>query len=534
MTSLNRRDLLRATAGLAAFLGSSTTAKLAFAQGTRSSAVSFSYEKLVARAREAARSAYVPPFRPMPDVVLKIDYEQHGKLKFKSNLAPFANEGGAYPVTFFHLGEFFTKSVKMHLVEGGLAREVEYHPSLFEMPDDSPARMLPDNSGFAGFRLQEWNGAQDWRTQDWVAFLGASYFRAIGANGQYGLSARGVAIDTALPDTPEEFPDFTEFYIEQTGDPEAPVIVCALLDGPCVTGGFRFTLKRGRERSKGVVMDVESSLFLRSDVQRLGLMPLTSMFWYGEYGRERMNDWRPEVHDSDGLAMWRGDGERIWRPLNNPAFTRISAFADESPRGFGLLQRDRDFDHYRDGVMYDRRPSLWVEPLKPLGKGSVQLLENPTNDEIHDNIGAFWVPAGEARAGNEYTLHYRLHWLANEPYPAENIAQTIGTRIGRGGEPGRVRPQNVYKFAVEFDRPSVMTQIPYGVFPDVVATPSEGKIIRSFAEPVPNGNVWRAVFDLEVGPDRTVDLRMYMALNGKPLTETWLYQFDRRNILALS
>lgn len=532
MTALNRRELFRTTAGLAAFLGLVPGARLALAQALGGTSAPFSYEGLVARARKLAAMPYVPPYRPKPDVIQQINYEEHGKLKFKSDRAPFGNGDGAYPVTFFHLGQYFGKSVKVHVVDQGVAHEVDYRPSLFDMPEDSPARLLPDDSGFAGFRLQEWNGSSDWRTQDWVAFLGASYFRAIGALGQYGLSARGVAVDAAVHNKPEEFPDFTEFYIEQTVDPEAPVIVCALLDGPSITGGFRFALKRGLDRSKGVVMDVESALFLRRDIERLGLIPLTSMFWYGEYGRERTRDWRPEVHDSDGLAMWTGTGERIWRPLNNPPVATVSAFSDENPRGFGLLQRDRNFDHYQDGVMYDRRPSLWVEPLKPLGKGEIQLLEIRTDDEIHDNVGAFWVPGGKAEAGNEYQLHYRLHWLADEPYPAENIASTTATRIGSGGEPGKPRPENLYRFAIEFNRPSVMTTIPYGVFPDVVVTASAGQIVRRFAEPVPNGNVWRAVFDLQAAPHQVVELRMYLALNGAPLTETWLFQFDRRNISA--
>jgi len=529
MKALNRRDLFRTCAGFAAFLGFAPGLRFAFAEGTEG-ATPFKYESLIERARQMAASTYVPPNRPRPDVVSMINYEQHGKLKFKTDRAPFAYGNGAYPVTFFHLGQYFGKAVKMYIVEDGMAREVEYRPTLFEMPEDSPARLLPPDSGFAGFRLQEWNGATDWRTQDWVAFLGASYFRAIGALGQYGLSARGVAVDAAVPDRAEEFPDFTEFYIAQTPDPEAPVTVCAVLDGPSITGAFRFLLTRGRDRSKGVVMDVESAIFLRRDIKRLGLIPLTSMFWYGEYGRERTRDWRPEVHDSDGLAIWNGAGERIWRPLNNPLFTTVSAFEDENPRGFGLMQRDRNFDHYQDGVMYDRRSSLWIEPLKPLGKGQVQLLEIRTDDEIHDNIGVFWVPAEEARAGNEYQMHYRMHWIADEPYPAENIARTVATRIGTGGEPGKPRPANLYRFAVEFDRPSVLTKIPYGVFPDVILTTSSGTVVRRFAEPVPNGNIWRAVFDFECQPQQIAEMRLYLALNGEPLTETWLYQFDPRNV----
>ncbi|WP_118134416.1 glucan biosynthesis protein [Oceanicella sp. SM1341] len=526
---LNRRDMLRGTAGLAALLATPLAARRALAQGALQP---FSYEELVSRAEAAAKAPYTPPYRPMPEVTAQIDYEAHGKLKFKTDRAPFADRHGAYPVTFFHLGQFFTKAVKMHMVEGDTATEIAYSPDLFDMPQDSPARQLPPDSGFAGFRLQEWNSEADWPTQDWVAFLGASYFRAIGASGQYGLSARGVVVDAALPDRPEEFPDFTEFYIEETTDPDAPVTVCALLDGPSITGAYRFRMTRGIDRTAGVNMEVECALFLRADIGRLGLIPLTSMFWYGEYGRERINDWRPEVHDSDGLALWTGAGERIWRPLNNPPFTSVAAFQDHDPKGFGLMQRDRLFDHFQDGVRYDRRPSLWVEPVEPLGAGAVQLLEIPTDDEIHDNIGAFWVPEAPATAGSSYRLHYRLYWQDGEPHPAENIAQTVATRIGRGGEPGKPRPANQYKFVVEFDRPSVMTRIPYGVFPEVEVSSSHGRVIRTFAEPVPDGNVWRATIDLELEPEQqATELRMYLSLDDAPLTETWLFQFDRRNIV---
>lgn len=527
---LSRRSLLR---GATALAGATFLPVRLLAE-----TVPFSFEALTARAQQLAGTPYVPPYQPMPEVVSQIDYTQHGKLKFRPEKALFAGQAGAalppaYPLEFFHLGQFFTKRVKMHSVVDGQATEIPYSTDFFEMPDDSPARRLPADAGFAGFRLQEWYTEADWPRQDWVAFLGASYFRAIGAAGQYGLSARGLSLNAADADGPEEFPDFTEFYIEQVSDPHAPVTVCALLDGPSVAGAYRFRMIRGLDRSQGIRMEVEARIWLRQDVDRLGLTPLTSMFWFGEYGRLRLSDWRPEVHDSDGLAMWAGSGERIWRPLNNPVGTQVSAFVDENPRGFGLLQRDRNFDHFLDGVMYDRRPCLWVEPIEPFGRGTVQLLEIPTDDEIHDNIGAFWVPEAPARAGNAYSLHYRLHWLNTEPYPAENIAQTVATRIGRGGTPGQPRPANVYHFGVEFDRPPVMQKIPYGVFPEVVVTTTAGTISRVFSEPVPNGNIWRANFDIAILPEEVADLRMYMALDGVPLTETWIYQFTPRFAMDL-
>lgn len=527
--SINRRSLLKNGAVAAGFAAMPVSFRQALAQGA--AAVPFSYDALIERARAAAAVPYVPPYQPLPEVVQQIDYDAHGKIRFRTEAAPFSGApgtpgGAGYPLECFHLGKYFTKRVKMFIVSGDQAAEFAYSPDLFDMPADSVAHQLPHDSGFAGFRFQEWHTAEDWKKQDWIAFLGASYFRAIGAAGQYGLSARGVSINAVLPDAPEEFPDFTEFYVEEQTNPDAPVTVCALLDGPSISGAYRFHLTRGLDRTRGVQTEVECSLFLRQDVKRLGLIPLTSMWWYAEYGRERLRDWRPEVHDSDGLALWTGAGERIWRPLSNAAGIRVSAFMDENPHGFGLLQRDRNFDHYQDGVMYDRRPSLWVEPVEPLGRGAVQLVEIPTDDEIHDNIGAFWVPEAPATKGSSYRLHYRLHWQNAEPYPAENIAQTVATRMGLGGEPGKPRPANQYRFGVEFDRPAVMQQIPYGVFPKVNVSASGATVIRTFSEPVPNGNVWRAVFDLEVPAGTSTGLRVYLDLDGKPLTETWTYEFN--------
>ena len=497
----------------------------------------FSFEELVLRARDMAGRPYQPPYRPAPDVVEQIDYEAHGKIRFDPDKALFGPDSGgtqsAYPATFFHLGRFFGKSVKMHALENGpdgrSAREILYSPDYFEMPADSVARQLPEDSGFAGFRLQESalqdsTGHDDWRTHDWVAFLGASYFRAIGELEQYGLSARGVVAYPKDPG-PEEFPDFTEFYIAPAARADAPVEVFALLDGPSITGAFRFSMTRGGEKAQGgVVMDVKKSLFLRDDVARLGLAPLTSMYWYSEGDRPFRMDWRPEIHDSDGLAIWTGGGERLWRPLNNPEQVTLSSFLDDNPRGFGLLQRDRNPDHYLDGVRYERRSSLWVEPLDAWGPGSVQLLEIPTDDEIHDNIVAYWTPREAVRAGNSYHLNYRLHWLAEEPYAPAGFAQVAATRLGRGGQPGKPRPPGLVKFVIEFDG-GHLADLPEKSEPEPVITVSRGEVSRIFAEPVPGTERWRAVFDLAVDGAEPVEMRMYLAREGEPLSETWLYQY---------
>ncbi|MFT0891936.1 glucan biosynthesis protein [Pseudochelatococcus sp. G4_1912] len=487
-------------------------------------AEAFSFDDLISHAKTLSEQPYVSP--PARDGVIldALNYEAHGKIRFDTDNAVFADEG-RFPLTFFHLGQFFRTPVHMFVVADGKAREVLYDPALFDMPADSPARNLPTDAGFAGFRFQESRfGDQsklDWRKNDWVAFLGASYFRAIGESFQYGLSARGIALDVAVPDRPEEFPAFTQFYFD-TPEPDAPsVTVYALLEGPSITGAFSFEMTR----DGGVDMTIDKALFLRRDVARFGVAPLTSMYWYSETAKRTAVDWRPEVHDSDGLGLWTGAGERVWRPLNNPPVTTASAFTDDNPRGFGLLQRDRQFDHYQDGVHYERRPSAWVEPLAAWGKGTVQLIEIPTDDEIHDNVVAFWVPEAPARAGNAYRFRYRLHWRDHEPEPTA-LALVVATRLGNGGQPGQPRPQGVRKFMVEF-MGGDLKDLPFGVKPEAVLWASRGTFSYVFTEAVPNDvpGHWRAQFDLTADGTEPVEMRLFLRAEGKTLSETWAFQY---------
>ncbi|MDX3908108.1 MAG: glucan biosynthesis protein D [Pigmentiphaga sp.] len=491
----------------------------------------FSFDHL----REEARLAAQRPFEPLPvpdwSTLERLDYAAHGQIRFKPGYALFADGPGRFPVTFFHLGRFAPKPVRMYVLDGTgrQAREIVYDEDYFEIPTGSPAHALPAGIGFAGFRFQENRlagpPAPDWRSNDWVAFLGASYFRAIGELYQYGLSARGIAVDVAVPDRPEEFPDFTHVYFEPQQEESNTVTVYARLDGPRITGAFRFDMMRDR----AVLMEVDAALFLREDVARLGIAPLTSMYWFSETQKPAAIDWRPEVHDSDGLAMWTGNGEYIWRPLNNPPRTMASAFSDGNPRGFGLLQRDRDFDHYLDGVYYDRRPSLWVEPLGDWGPGTVQLVEIPTDDEIHDNIVAMWVPAAPAAKGTSYRLKYRLHWTGREPFPPP-MARCVATRLGNGGQPGQPRPEGVRKFMVEF-LGGPLAQLPYGVQPEPVLWASRGKFSYVYTEAVPNDvpGHWRAQFDLAVDGTDPVEMRLYLKSGERTLSETWLYQYHPAN-----
>jgi glucans biosynthesis protein len=495
-------------------------------------AEAFSFDLLIARAEKLAQSPYQAPPRPDPAIVQQIDYDAHGKLRYRKEAALWADGPSPYPITFQHVGRYFPKTVAMHQVSGGMAQEILYDPASFMGgPDHVAARLPSQPSAYAGFWVQEDRSKtvfdrssqqrKDWKAREpWATFLGASYFRAVGELGQVGLSARAVALAPGTAQ-PEEFPDFTAFWFEPAKTAADPVIVHALLDGPSLCGAYRFALYR----TQGVVMEIKARLFLRRPIERFGLAPLTSMFWFGETRKADGIDWRPEVHDSDGLALWTGRGERIWRPLNNPASVKVSSFIDDNPRGFGLMQRDRDVDHYLDGVLYHKRPSAWVEPLGAWGKGAVQLTELPTDDEIHDNIVAMWVPAEPTRAGQRYDLAYRLHWLADEPYPAP-LARCVATRIGRGGQPGHPRPAGVRKFVVEFYG-TPLAKLPFGTLPEAIVTASRGTLSKPMMEALPNDRAghWRAIFDLTVDGHEPVELRCYLKNGATILSETWLSQY---------
>lgn len=480
----------------------------------------FSYESLKRHAHERAARPYVPPPRPDPRIVEKIDYDAHGKLRFRKEFALFRDS--AFPISFQHVGMYFPKTVRMHAVQGGEAREVLYSSDFFTVGTEHVAAGLgQEPSAFAGFWIHEPRRLGDLDTvEPWATFLGGSYFRGVGELGQIGMSARGVALAPGGTG-PEEFPDFIEFWFEQAASEDAPVTVYALLDGLSVTGAYRFLLRRTR----GVAMDIDASVHPRRTIERLGLAPLTSMFWFSETAKPTMIDWRPEIHDSDGLAMRTGAGERIWRPLNNPSRIVISNFQDNRPRGFGLQQRDRNFDHYLDGVRYNLRPSAWVEPLGDWGRGAVQLIEIPTDDEIHDNICAMWVPEAPHGAGTEIGLSYRLHWVADEPYPSK-LGRCVATRLGNGGQPGQPRPKGVRKFMVEF-LGGPLRDLPKGVLPEPVLTASRGKFSYIYAEAIPNDvpGHWRAQFDFTVEGGDPVEMRCYLRTGETVLTETWLYQY---------
>ncbi|HEX4271226.1 MAG TPA: glucan biosynthesis protein [Rhizomicrobium sp.] len=476
----------------------------------------FSFDALTALAKKNATQPYKAPQSRAAQIIKGIDFDAVQKIKFRPDHALWAHGPGPDPVSFFHLNKYSADPVILHVVEGGKAREILYGADYFDYGASGLDAHALANLGFAGFRVMDGQN----KATDWLAFQGASYFRSSGQDGQYGASARGIAINTGAA-TPEEFPRFSQFWLETNG----PVIgIYALLDGPSITGAYRFDAMKNDNGA--VVMNVHCALFFRADISRLGVAPLTSMYWYGENERRKAADWRPEIHDSDGLAMWTGKGERIWRPLIDPPQVMTNSFMDNNPKGFGLIQRDRDFENYQDdGAYYNRRPGVWIEPRGNWGSGSVQLVEIPTADEIHDNIVAYWRPDDAIKAGGSLSFDYRLYWQDSEPDYPKNIARVVATRLGVGGIPGQTPPpRDKRKFVVDFTGgPLMQMQQRYDVKP--VVSSSHGKIDNSYVIKVVGTDLWRAFFDLQTEGNAPVDLRMFLRLGDKTLSETWIYQY---------
>ncbi|MEM6341905.1 MAG: glucan biosynthesis protein [Pseudomonadota bacterium] len=480
-----------------------------------SAATTMTFEGLIEKARLAAERPYQPAKIPAPELIQKVNYSAHWQIRFRDEATLEIGENEA-PVQFFHPGRFFPEPVQIHVRDSeGTSREVTFSDQFFSMPEDNPARDLPEGFGFAGFRVMR-PGLEP----DWVSFLGASYFRTDGPEAQYGLSARGVAINTGL-NMPEEFPRFAAFWLGPPEMEDEELSVWAELDGPSITGAYRFGLVRNAAHG-GHLTRISAHLFLREGIERLGVAPLTSMYWYSERNRMSGKDWRPEIHDSDGLAMAAGSGERLWRPLNNPSMVTTSSFLDNNPRGFGLIQRDREFANYQDdGVFYNRRPSAWVRPIGDWGPGQVQLVLIPTGDETFDNVVAYWVPDRPTKKGAAYRFDYEIEWRAKDPFP-QNVARVVATRQGQGGVPGDPIPEGIGKMVVDFEGPSLTgLNRDSGVLPIVDAV--NGRILDPMdAYPVVGTKYWRLTFDFEQTGPEPVSLRAYLQHRGRALTETWL------------
>lgn len=514
---MDRRTLLKLAAALAASGLPLSALPVQEGAGAKGPARPFDYAWLKGHARALAQQPHRSRNERLPQSLRDISWDDYQALRFRPEASLWRQRESAFRTQLFHLGLYFQTPVAIHEVVDGQARELAYDPGAFRYTGEQPLGELPEDLGYAGFRIQFHTDFE----LDLAAFLGASYFRAVGHEMQYGLSARGLAVDTGLG-RPEEFPVFTGFWLERPGAGATHLRVYALMESESVTGAYAFDLAPGRD----MVMDIDAALYPRRAIERVGIAPLTSMYQVGENSRRRDHDWRPEIHDSDGLALWTGTGEWIWRPLVNPRSLRVSSFLDHSPRGFGLLQRDRDFDHYQDdGVFYDRRPGAWVEPKQDWGKGAVMLVEIPTDDETFDNIVAFWHPEEPLAPGQEHLLSYRLTWGARPPVAPRELAQVRATRTGLGGVVGQERRYFSWRFAVDFAG-GVLPMLDRDSRVEAVISASRGEVEITSARPLAAIDGYRAMFDLVPdGSTEPIDLRLYLRLGDQALTETWVYQY---------
>ena len=482
----------------------------------------FDYAWLKGHARALSKQPFEPKAGQVPDTLGQMNWDQWQAIQFRDEHSLWREQNLHAQIRFFHLGWHMTAPVLIYEVVNGQAQELAYDPAMFDYGKSGVhGSSLPPDLGFAGFRVLFHT---DW-VRDVAAFQGASYFRAVDGDMQYGQSARGLAVDSGLD--PEEFPTFTSWWLERPAPGSDSFYVYGLLDSKSITGAYRFLVTLGDT----LVMDVDAALYPRRAIERIGIAPLTSMYQFGENDKRRANDWRPEIHDADGLQLWTGGGEWIWRPLVNPTDIHTNSFYDDNPRGFGLLQRDRNFDHYQDdGVFYDKRPSLWVEPRNGpggagWGKGSVMLVELPTDDETNDNVVAFWNPAEKPQAGQELLFGYKLYWCRTPPVTPK-LATVRSTRDGIGGVIGQVRSYFSWRFAVDFAGGNLAMLGPHTKVEAVIEA-SRGTVEITSARPLTALSGWRAMFDIRPTDNSTdpINLRMYLKSDGQPLSETWIYQW---------
>jgi glucans biosynthesis protein len=478
----------------------------------------FTFDTVKHMAEDRASRPYRERSSKLPDVLAKLSYDQYRDIRFRRTSALWYDHA-MFEVQFFHRGFQFDRRVNIFELVGNQVRAVPYNPAMFEFGKEVPQVKLPAELGFAGFRVHFPLNTPAYKDEV-VVFLGASYFRVLGRNQSYGLSARGLAINTAT-EGGEEFPYFTDFWLVRPDPQQRSLTLYALLDSPSVAGAYQFEVRPGSTTQ----VQVSGELYPRRAIEKLGIGALTSMYLYGENSTGRhFDDYRPEVHDSDGLQTQTGVGEWAWRPLVNPHTLRVNRFMDEHPRGFGLVQRDRDPTHYQDAEAYFHlRPSYWIEPMGDWGKGGVELVEIPTDEEIHDNIVAYWVPEASVQPKKSIPFSYLLYAYSRSPqWPPGG--RVIGTRSGgilAGGPNGQTVP-NVRRMVVDFaggDLDELYAAQPV----QAQITANGGEVEDVTVQRLPQSATWRVSFKLKTTSERPADLRCYLTLYGEALTETWTY-----------
>ncbi len=472
----------------------------------------FSRDWLIGEAERLSKQDY-RPMPVIPEEWLNLSYDQFQHIWFDPRNAIWADEDRPMQMDLFSAGLYFDRAVKVAIVDDGIAKTLGYDFSLFATTDDFPDLPMDGDMGYAGIRLRA--DLQDTGNfSEFTVFQGASYFRAIATGQNYGLSARGLALRTGDPNG-EEFPDFTHFYVEAADEGDESYIVHALLDSPSVTGAYTFEIMHGTPTT----MKAKATLFPRVDLTHVGISALTSMFLFDETNRNRFDDFRPAVHDSEGLLIHNGNGEQIWRPLANHRTLQISSFTDNNPRGFGLMQRTRDPERYADlEAHYENRPSLWITPDTGWGQGVVELVEIPADKEIYDNIVAYWRPRDVMTSGSRYDFGYHMAWGEEPDLP--KVAHVINTRIGKGFD------QIKTVIAIDFAEHAA-----FGTTDEDLATltvlvrGSHGEVSPGILQRNPGTGGVRLAFSILPGEATYSEMRAQLFKDGEAITEVWLYRW---------
>jgi glucans biosynthesis protein len=456
------------------------------------------------------------------DALQRLGYDGYRQIRFRADKAVWRNEDLGFELQLFPSGYLFTAPVEIFLVDGARTRRVKPDPALFDFGGLELDAAQKAQVGFSGFRIHAPLNRRDYY-DEFLVFQGASYFRGVGKGQSYGLSARALALETTGAEA-EEFPHFRSFWVERPATPQS-ITVHALLDSPSVAGAYTFVIRPGRE----TLVDTDAVLFPRRTLKTVGIAPLTSMFLKNAHDPGGPLDFRPAIHDSDGLALWNGQDERLWRPLLSPSTFQASYFRDHDPKGFGLIQRERRFEDYQDlEAHYERRPSAWVAPHGGWGPGSVELVEIPTDVEYVDNIVAAWRPDAPLAAHRAYEFSYRLAWL--DDVPASDLMRVHKTRIGNGSRPDTVR------FVIDFVEDQaqskvagstvIITDVPPIPMPDVDLTSSSGTLAHTVVRTNPHLPGIRVTFELDPEEQTQVELRLGLTIGGQRASEIWLYRWS--------
>lgn len=504
---MNRREFSLSVAALALAAAPVWRGVTALAGET-----SFNRERLVALAATLANSDFKPP-PAVPEDFNKLGYDQYRDIRFRNELAFWLGEERGFTLELLHAGFIFRTPIEIYVVEGDIAHPIKYNTHLFDFGPYLEVPPMHDQPLFSGIRLRFPINTLA-HADEFIVFQGASYFRAVGAGQRFGISARGLAIDTAEP-RGEEFPFFRTIWIERPDRGAKTIAVHALLDSPSVTGAYSFRIAPGH----ATLMEVEATLFARNDLAHLGLAPLTSMYLFSSRERSRFQDFRRAVHDSDTLAIARSSGEWLLRPLANPMSLQVSAFAEPALRGFGLQQRASDYLNYRDlEARYELRPSTWVEPKGDWGEGQVELIEIPTDGEFNDNIVAFWRPRDPLPGGRSLSYSYWLTWgpLVSE----KQLARVTDTAVGL------TQDHRSQLFVVDF-LPPMQHDAPVFLGADIKpqVSASKGKLKNVVGRIDPTSGGYRVSFELETSGVELSELRLVLTRGGQILSEAWVYRW---------